>query len=114
MNKLLFKILIQERLENKEILSTQHLVFSESLDRDFASKLCVFHILQNHSKNPMISRMEDVLFDEDDSAQFTINNDFVVRIMHINEVTQEQITFLGELDILGYSMGTPRLKKYLV
>lgn len=113
MNRLLLKIIIQERLIDQTIKNTQSLVFTETLDIEHARKISVFHILQTHSRNPLISSIDEVKFDIDDQDQVTINNEFVVRVASMIEVSEEQLRFLANIDILGYDLGRTRIKDYL-
>lgn len=113
MNRLLLKIVIQERLIDQTIKTTQSLVFTETLNTDYARKISVFHVLQAHSKDPLITSIDGVKFDTNDQDQVTINSDFIVRVGSIIEVNEEQIKFLGNIDILGYDLGRTRIKNYL-
>ena len=113
MNRLLLKIIIQERLIDGSIKSTQSLVFTETLDTEYARRLSVFHVLQVYSKDPLITSIDEVKFDINDHDQVTINSDFVVRVASIIKVNEEQIQFLKNIDILGYDLGRTRIKKYL-
>ena len=113
MNRLLLKIIVQERLIDGSIKSTQSLVFTETLDAEYARKISVFHVLQAHSKDPLITSLDEVKFDTNDHDQVTINSDFIVRVASMIEVSEEQIQFLGNIDILGYDLGRTRIKKYL-
>lgn len=112
MNKLLIKIVIQERLVDGSIKTTQSLVFTETLDFDYARKLAIYHIVQAHSKDPMITSIESIKFDVDDENQCTLSESFIVRVASIIEVSAEQIQFLGSIDILGYDLGRTRIKNY--
>ncbi len=113
MNRLLLKIVIQERLIDQTIKTTQSLVFTETLNTDYARKISVFHVLQVHSKDLLITSIDGVIFDTNDQDQVTINSDFIVRVDSIIEVNEEQIKFLGNIDILGYDLGRTRIKNYL-
>lgn len=113
MNRLLFKIIIQKRLIDRSIKSIQSLVFTETLDVEYARKISVFHVMQAHSRDPLITSIDEVKFDTIDQDQVTINDDFVVRVASMIEVSEEQIQFLGNIDILGYDLGRNRIKNYL-